>query len=236
MARRRHRFVQRAEPAVDDNEAGKACGACDLETSGAQPAAMRGMDRHRGHAGRSGRLDHGANGLERRPAPDEHAERPPVFVSTGDRGSHVSRGDAGGRFDTGGAQEAHQVQRGGARVPARHLKRGLRRVRLEPSIAERPDHHARIFVLPNIPGIATTNEQKLALTRVWLRGWNKTGFWLSKMPLVWWQNEVRSHSGKFSSMKRVLDAKGAKASFGPLRSLEASVMAEAVNSCDSRNP
>lgn len=81
------------------------------------------------------------------------------------------------------------------------------------SVAERPDHHGRIFALPNITGVATTNEQKLALTRVWLRGWNKTGFWLSKMPLAWWQNEVRSHSGKFSNMKRVLDAKGAKASF-----------------------
>lgn len=78
------------------------------------------------------------------------------------------------------------------------------------SIVERPEHSPKLAALSNIHGLATTNDQKIALARVWLRSWHRTGFWLGRMPSTWWQNEVRSHSGKFAEMKRLLREKTAK--------------------------
>ena len=62
------------------------------------------------------------------------------------------------------------------------------------SIVERPEHSPKLVALSDIPGLATTNDQKIALTRVWLRSWHRTGFWLGRMPPTWVQNEVRTHS------------------------------------------
>lgn len=72
------------------------------------------------------------------------------------------------------------------------------------SIIEHPDHRSKIKALPNITGFASSEDEKLALTRIWLRFWNRSRFWLSRMPNAWWLTEIRGHSGKFSGIKNLL--------------------------------
>jgi ATP-dependent helicase YprA (DUF1998 family) len=81
------------------------------------------------------------------------------------------------------------------------------------SISEKAKHIPKIDSLPNIPGYATTRDEKLSVTRAWLRCWNNAGFWLGGMPPAWWMNEVRPHSGKFLEMSRLLQDKAARAVF-----------------------
>jgi ATP-dependent helicase YprA (DUF1998 family) len=81
------------------------------------------------------------------------------------------------------------------------------------SITEKAKHIPKIDALPNIPGYATNQIEKLAVTRAWLRCWNNPGFWLGGMPPAWWMNEVRPHSGKFSEMARLLQASAARSVF-----------------------
>lgn len=82
------------------------------------------------------------------------------------------------------------------------------------SVVERGAHASTITSLPAIPGIAETDEQKLALARSWIRCWSGPGFWLSRMPSDWWRNEVHDHSGKFSAIQRLLRHKAAQSIFG----------------------
>jgi ATP-dependent helicase YprA (DUF1998 family) len=78
------------------------------------------------------------------------------------------------------------------------------------SLVERPVHSTPIAELPDIPEIADSAEKKLALARVWLRywQWNRTGFWLDKMPAAWSMTRVKPHaSGKFVGLKNVFTEK-----------------------------
>lgn len=77
------------------------------------------------------------------------------------------------------------------------------------SLIERAEHTTRIKTLPDIPGFATREDEKISLARVWLRSWHRPGFWLSRMPTAWWLQDVQPHSGKFKSMRRVLPDKPA---------------------------
>ena len=72
------------------------------------------------------------------------------------------------------------------------------------SIIERPAHEEIIKSLPEIRGIATDSEQKIALVRAWLRCWQRAGFWLSRIPHGWWKNEVKARSGNFQALDRRL--------------------------------
>jgi ATP-dependent helicase YprA (DUF1998 family) len=85
------------------------------------------------------------------------------------------------------------------------------------SIIERDKHHANIKMLPAIPTVAETDDQKFALVRSWLRQWQKFGFWLDRMPQVWWQNKgkprVRPHSGNFKGMRNLLTDKTSRTVF-----------------------
>lgn len=81
------------------------------------------------------------------------------------------------------------------------------------SLVEQTRHTNRIVALPDIPSVATTADQKLALVRNWLHGWKPYGIWLPQMPQTWWQNEVRSHSGKFEFINRWLGTPTAKRQF-----------------------
>jgi hypothetical protein len=75
------------------------------------------------------------------------------------------------------------------------------------SLIERAAHSPKIQDLPDIPACAASPEAKLALARAWIRAWNKAGFWLSHMPLAWWGNEVKPHSGKFKELERLIKDK-----------------------------
>ena len=70
------------------------------------------------------------------------------------------------------------------------------------SVVERSTHAPTIQALPDLAGVATTLEQKIALARDWLRCWQRTGFWLRSMPHGWWLTTVKSHSGSFLAMNR----------------------------------
>lgn len=79
------------------------------------------------------------------------------------------------------------------------------------SIRERDRLMSSVLALPDLPGIAETNESKLRLVRAWLRCWRKQGFWLNAMPPAWWLRPrkegmaIRGHTtGKFAAMRRIL--------------------------------
>lgn len=80
------------------------------------------------------------------------------------------------------------------------------------SLCEAPNLTAEILTLPNIPTYAETDDQKLALARMWLRAWLPVGFVLRAMPTDWNDDVYRTHSGKFSaSVERFLGS--AKSTF-----------------------
>lgn len=69
--------------------------------------------------------------------------------------------------------------------------------------------------LPAIPGIAETDEAKLALVRLWISQWatSRTGIWFSSMTDGdWWKQAggVKPHAGKFRAMDRWLGKSAAK--------------------------
>ena len=77
------------------------------------------------------------------------------------------------------------------------------------SLVERSTHTSQVIALPDIPQYATSDDEKLALARAWLRCWMRPGVWLSRMPGAWSSTVVRSHSGRFMAMNRLLpDASG----------------------------
>ena len=72
------------------------------------------------------------------------------------------------------------------------------------SLVERPNHSPMITSLPDIPGYAQTEADKIALVRAWLRCWTRLGVWLSRMPGAWLSRIVRSHSGRFRDINHLL--------------------------------
>ena len=71
-------------------------------------------------------------------------------------------------------------------------------------IIERRGLTQELVNLPNIPEIASNDEEKLSLARAWIRCWRKQGFWLQCVPSGWWCKEVKGHTGKFLSIERLL--------------------------------
>lgn len=74
------------------------------------------------------------------------------------------------------------------------------------SIVERVGNRDRLLQLTAIPPIAESDDQKLALVRLWLRCWLRSavGIWVGGMPLQWMSTEVRPHSGRFTVLKRFI--------------------------------
>ncbi|MBI2870505.1 MAG: DEAD/DEAH box helicase [Candidatus Omnitrophica bacterium] len=81
------------------------------------------------------------------------------------------------------------------------------------SVSERLEHSTKMQLFPDVPGYAVSTTEKLALARAWLRCWNRAGFWLSRMPLAWWQNDIQARSGKFMELHRLLKDKPARSLF-----------------------
>ena len=81
------------------------------------------------------------------------------------------------------------------------------------SIVERAEHTPKIVALPDIPDVARTPDEKIALCRVWLRCWRRAGFWLSRMPPAWWLNDVKATTGKFTDLNRFIGDKAARRQF-----------------------
>ena len=72
-------------------------------------------------------------------------------------------------------------------------------------IIEKPAYYSKIDSLPDIQGVATTSDQKRALTRFWLREWQRRGFWLQGMPPTWEGNRITYASGKFNGLNNILN-------------------------------
>ena len=81
------------------------------------------------------------------------------------------------------------------------------------SLVERPIHTSKITALPDVPEYAESDDEKLALARTWLRCWMRSGVWLSRMPGAWSSTVVRSHSGRFSAINRLLPDTSARRLF-----------------------
>jgi ATP-dependent helicase YprA (DUF1998 family) len=83
------------------------------------------------------------------------------------------------------------------------------------SLRERGDHTAWIEALADIPGFATTPEQKLATVRAWIRCWGRAGLWMSQMPTAWRNSgrQFQPRSGKFDEMERLIADKPARSFF-----------------------
>lgn len=74
------------------------------------------------------------------------------------------------------------------------------------TVAESSAQTEKIKKLPSIPGIAETDDQKLALCRAWLRCWTlQPGIYFPDMPPSWYGQRVKGHkSGNFEAMNKVL--------------------------------
>lgn len=59
------------------------------------------------------------------------------------------------------------------------------------SVTERGQQTKKIRQLPNIPGLAETDVEKVALARVWLYHFRTRGFWLNQMPQDWAGRKVK---------------------------------------------
>lgn len=83
------------------------------------------------------------------------------------------------------------------------------------SLRERGDHTSWIEALPEIPGFATTPDQKLATARSWMRCWGRAGLWMSQMPPAWRNTgrQFQARSGKFDEVDRLIADKPARAFF-----------------------
>ncbi|MBF4562684.1 DEAD/DEAH box helicase [Microbacterium sp. VKM Ac-2870] len=71
--------------------------------------------------------------------------------------------------------------------------------------------------LPAIDGVATTDEQRLALVRLWLAQWATPtrGIWFPTMTSEWWRQKggVKPHTGRFQAIDRWLGTPAAKKKF-----------------------
>ncbi len=105
------------------------------------------------------------------------------------------------------------------------------------SLRERDGLTDKVRALPGLPGIAESEEQKLALARGWIGLWIDPGIWFAGMGLesVGTKGGVRGHSGKFKGFWSWLDSNEAKKAFEAewLESLHG-VLCEALGSGEYR--
>lgn len=67
--------------------------------------------------------------------------------------------------------------------------------------------------LVDIPDVAVTPDEKLALVRLWLSLWTRRGIWFSAMSYDWKGTRVQAVSGKFAKLNRWLPSRDARRGF-----------------------
>lgn len=82
-----------------------------------------------------------------------------------------------------------------------HKWTGLQSLALA-SLVERNRYSATL--LSTLPPLKPfdTDEQRLALVRLWINSWIVPGIWLPTMPSSWWMTEVRGHRGVFKTLSQ----------------------------------
>lgn len=82
------------------------------------------------------------------------------------------------------------------------------------SVRERRNLERRLLELPPVPGLAVSDDERLALARLWITQWTSpnAGIWFQNMNASWIQTTrgVQPHSGSFAAIKRILPDKAAK--------------------------
>ena len=85
------------------------------------------------------------------------------------------------------------------------------------SVRERRNLQERLLQLPPVPGLAASDDERLALARLWIGQWTSpnAGIWFQNMNASWIQTTrgVRPHSGRFDAVTRRLPDKAAKKVF-----------------------
>ncbi|RWR27258.1 DUF1998 domain-containing protein [Sinirhodobacter populi] len=89
------------------------------------------------------------------------------------------------------------------------------------TLKENNRHTKKILGLPPIPGVAETDEAKLAIARYWLRCWNNNGFTLAQMPGTWinrppsegFRVKPRNPKSKIKAIESVIEDKTARKVF-----------------------
>ena len=84
------------------------------------------------------------------------------------------------------------------------LLRVRSRLRWLPSASDRCSGRRCLSVCRRWEKLQVTDEQRLALVRLWLNEWTSYGIWFSNTPTTWWQQRdgVRPHTGKFQPLAR----------------------------------
>ncbi len=71
------------------------------------------------------------------------------------------------------------------------------------SITEHPGTRPGLIAnLPALTGLAESDDEKLALVRLWIAQWTRPGIWFPKMPGAWWMREVKPHKGNFKAVEQ----------------------------------
>ena len=89
------------------------------------------------------------------------------------------------------------------------------------TLRESDQNSKKITELPPIPGVAESDEAKLALARYWFRCWNNNGFRLAMMSNTWinrpssqgYRVRPRNPKSKFKAMDHIISDKAAKKVF-----------------------
>ena len=85
------------------------------------------------------------------------------------------------------------------------------------SVRERRNLEATLLALPPVPGVAESEEERLALARLWIGQWTtpSAGIWFQNMNASWIQTSrgVRRHSGSFTAITRRLPDNAARKAF-----------------------
>ena len=85
------------------------------------------------------------------------------------------------------------------------------------SLRERRNLESELPALPDIPDLATSDEEKRALVRLWINQWASytAGIWFRDMDDSWVQTTggVRTHSGVFKAMSSWIEDRAARKAF-----------------------
>lgn len=85
------------------------------------------------------------------------------------------------------------------------------------SLRGRSDIEPSLSQLPALPGLAETDDQKLALVRLWIAQWSgpTAGLWFQDMDPSWLQTRggIRPHAGKFAPLARWFGDREVKRTF-----------------------
>jgi ATP-dependent helicase YprA (DUF1998 family) len=99
-----------------------------------------------------------------------------------------------------------------AQMPPQSLLRGVNKIVWDrytglealalASVEETPKHTDAIAALPDLPGVTSSPEERLAVARAWIRHWGPKHVWLQRMPATWDNTEVHARGTTIRRFER----------------------------------